>query len=278
MANSTRKHVLCFSGAALAVAFGAAAPASAQLACGGAGSVQSAVDAKFLVPGCDTYTASGSGAGRAGFADGSLDVATSDATKVDGAVNVNAINVSLSLVSNYPANITKEQVCAAIEISMAGQAQPPIPEGLTVKQVFRSDASGSTDIFNGWLKANCPSGVQVNNPPAVAPPGDVLAAGSKGVIDAIKNAAPDTFTVGVIDTASALAAGPGVNISFRDFASGPNYLVFPAAPQDAAKAAAARALCLSVVSTDKQATVLPLGYVAGADAGKPEVCDAIKAP
>jgi len=147
-----------------------------------------------------------------------------------------------------------------------------------VKQVFRSDASGSTDIFNAWLKANCPSGVQLPNPPPAAPPGDVLAAGSKGVIDAVKAAPPDTFTVGVIDTASALAAGPGVNISFRDFASGPNYLVFPAAPKDAAKAAAAKALCQSVVSAATQATVLPLGYVAGADANKPEVCAAIKTP
>jgi len=107
MTKSIRKHVLCFSGAALAVALGAAAPASAQLACGGASSVQPAVNAKFLLPGCDTYTASGSGAGRTGFANGSLDVASSDATKVDGAVNVNAINVSISLVSNYAASITK---------------------------------------------------------------------------------------------------------------------------------------------------------------------------
>jgi ABC-type phosphate transport system substrate-binding protein len=278
MAHSNRKHVLCFSGAALAVALGAAAPASAQLACGGASSVKPAVDAKFLVPGCDTYTASGSGAGRTGFADGSLDVASSDATKVDGAVNVNALNVSLSLVANYPAEITKEQVCAAMDTAMAGRAQAAIPEGLTVKQVFRADKSGSTDIFNTWLKANCPSGVQVSNPPPAAPPGDLLVTGSQGVIDAVKAATPDTFTVGVIDTAVALAAGSGVNISFRDFASGPNYFVFPAAPADAAKAAAAKSLCQSVVSAAKQATALPLGYVAGADANKPEVCDAIKAP
>lgn len=277
MANSTRTHVLCWIGTTLATVVGLAAPASAQLVCGGASSIQTAVDAKFLVPGCDAYTASGSGAGRTGLADGSLDVASSDSTKVEGAINVNAINVPVSLVTNGPATITTAQICASLDSAIKNNVAPKTSDGRTVVNVFRADSSGTTAILNTFLAANCPSGVQIPNPSTVAAAGGVLATGTEGVLAAIKAASKDVLAVGVVDTAAALKA-EGVTLALRDLTSGPNYIIFPATPKDAAKAAAQKALCQSVVSAATQALVLPLGYLAGADAGKPEVCDAIEAP
>src|SRR4051812_46200421 len=142
MANTNLKPVVYFCGAALAVALGSVAPASAQLACGGATSLQPAVDAKFLTPGCDGDTASGSGAGRKGFADGSLDVASSDATTVEGAVNVNALNVPVSLVTNAKVAITTAQICASLDSAITHNTQPKTSDGRAVVNVYRSDSSG----------------------------------------------------------------------------------------------------------------------------------------
>ena len=277
MSNSNRKHVLGFCSAAVLAAFGVAAPASAQLACGGATSLQPAVDAKFLTPGCDAYAGSGSGAGRTAFSAGSLDVASSDSTKVEGAVNVNALNVPVSLVTNSPVTITTAQICASLESAITNNTQPKTSDGRLIVNVYRSDSSGTTAILNTFLAANCASGIQVPNPATIAPAGGVLAAGGSGVIEAIKAASKDVLAVGVVDTAAALKA-EGVTIATRDLASGPNYLVFATTPKDPAKAAAQKALCQAVVSKDRQALVLPLGYLPGADAGKPEVCNAIQVP
>jgi ABC-type phosphate transport system substrate-binding protein len=277
MANSTRKHVLRFCGAALAIAAGSAAPASAQLVCGGATSVQAAVDAKFLAPGCDTYAPSGSGAGRTGFSNGSLDVASSDATKVEGAVNVNALNVPVSIVTNAKITVTTAQICASLESAIKNGVAPKTSDGRAVLTAFRSDSSGTTAILNSFLATACASAVQIPNPATTAPAGGVLAAGSAGVIDAIKNAPKDVLAIGAVDSAVALKA-EGIHIAVRDLTSGPNYLVFATTPKDPAKAAAQKALCQAVVSAERQALALPLGYLAGADAAKPEVCDAIQVP
>jgi ABC-type phosphate transport system substrate-binding protein len=238
----------------------------------GATSIQPAVDAGFFLN--NVYIGGGSGAGRTAFTNGTADFASADGSGVDGAVNVNAIKVPVSIITNVEGlGLTVDNICAALDSAISNGTAPEV-NGTPIKIVHRADVSGTTGIINTFLAANCASGVQVPNVlvngaiPVAA--GGVTAAGNGGVIAEVQSTDPATaIAVGYADTVAANQAGAFIA---ADAGIGNNFIIFRSNYGDAAKAAAAVKLC-QYVTGEGQALAVGLGYAPGDDTA--DACSAI---
>jgi ABC-type phosphate transport system substrate-binding protein len=224
------------------LAMSAAQPAqkaAAQIAGAGATAIQAAVENGFLngVP----YEFVGSGAGRNAFNAGSVDFASSDNTQIDGAVNVNAINIPVVAIGNEAA---PEDLCGAL----TGANRP---EGLTI--IGRVAGSGTRNI----VESSCG--------------GAVVADQEFTSNDAVAEAVASTpNSIGYVDGPAAAAAGLA---SIGSVGEGPNFIIFRTIyERGTGKAAAAKALCQFVVSGGRDIAT-GLGYSAGSSDAS--ACDEI---
>jgi molybdate-binding protein len=212
--------------------------AAAQIAGAGATSIEAAVNNNFLqgLP----YDLVGSGNGRNAFNAGSVDFASSDNTQVDGAINVNAINIPVVAIGN---EASVEDICGAL----TGANKP---EGLTV--IGRAAGSGTRNI----TEAACGGAVAADQ--EFASNDDVAAA-----VAATPN------SIGYVDGPAAAAAGLA---SIGSIGEGPNFIIFRAEYDSQEKADAAKSLCQFVVG-EGRSIALGLGYAAGGDDAS--LCDGI---
>ena len=158
-----------------------------------------------------TYTGTGSGAGIKQFGSGTIDYAGSDATmKPDeqaaadkrcgnaalhipvtaGGVaiiynvkNVSSLNLSAATLAGIFDGSIKTWDAAQIKADNPGATLPSTP----IKTYHRSDGSGTTKVFTGFLNADAPSEWKLGSDKSITWPSGLGANGSSGVVQGVKS-------------------------------------------------------------------------------------------
>ena len=157
-----------------------------------------------------TYTGTGSGAGIQQFGSGTIDFAGSDATmKPDeqsaadkrcgnpalhipvtaGGVaiifnvkGISSLNLSAATLAGIFDGTIKTWNADPIKQDNAGATLPPTP----IKTYHRSDGSGTTKVFTGFLAADAPSVWKLGNDKSITWPSGLGANGSSGVVQGVQ--------------------------------------------------------------------------------------------
>jgi phosphate transport system substrate-binding protein len=158
-----------------------------------------------------TYTGTGSGAGIQQFGSGTIDFAGSDATmKPDeqsaadkrcggpalhipvtaGGVaiiynvkNVTSLNLSAATLAGIFDGSIKTWDASQIKADNPGVTLPPT----AIKTYHRSDGSGTTKVFTGFLKSDAPSVWKLGSDKSITWPSGLGANGSSGVVQGVKS-------------------------------------------------------------------------------------------
>lgn len=158
-----------------------------------------------------TYTGTGSGAGIKQFGSGTIDYAGSDAvmkpaeqaaadkrcgTKalhipvtaggvavIYNVKGVSSLNLSAATLAGIFSGSVKTWNAAEIKQDNPGASLPSTP----IKTYHRSDGSGTTKVFTGFLQADAPSAWKLGSDKTISWPSGLGANGSSGVVQGVKN-------------------------------------------------------------------------------------------